>query len=411
MRGDVVKLKNEKVGKISYAVFIVTLTVVVINLVSVFFPALTETLSSGSPGGVDPFELGAWAIPILAINLVFLGFGILYYAERLPSSIRNSIKFIRNFEVSRKVAIIVIVVLLGLYIGFTIEELSVYEGDIWEDYERIEKIIEYYPYTAPGLEALSSRQVDNFLLYSSHTVFQNIHVVPFITSISLLLLTYFFTVKISKKRFPGIVAMVVLMQSHTFLQYDTLAVYTNLWTLFYLLSLYLIYKRWYLSPISFLLSIFSKPLTLLFLPMTFFFTYKIPIPRKKKIYIMIAYVIVSVLIVGQILLEFVSGESTNIRSTFDYARFWTGFSTMAFQMRFDGLIFVSLLPVTIALFLVSRKGIPEADSMLVCILFTLLLSPILQGFSLFYMHPYRYIPFVVFFAVAIGTLLSKKIIR
>jgi len=345
VRGDIVKLKNEKVGKISYAVFIVTLTVVVINLVSVFFPALTETLSSGSLGGVDPFQLGAWAIPILAINLVFLGFGILYYTERLPNSIRDSIKFIRNFEVSRKVAIIVIVVLLGLYIGFTIEELSVYEGDRWADYEHVEKVIEYYPYTVPGIETFSSRLVNSFLLYLSHTVFQNTHVVPFIASISLLLLTYFFTVKISKKRFPGIVAMVVLMQSHTFLQYDTLAVYANFWVLFYLLSLYLIYKRWYLSPISFLLSIFSKPVTVLFLPMTVFFTYKIPIPRKKKIYIMIAYVIVGALVVGKILLDMSLGESTAIKSTFDYSRFWTGFSTMAFQMRFDGLIFVSLLPV------------------------------------------------------------------
>jgi len=398
-------LKNEKVGKLSYAVFIATLTVVVINLVSVFFPALTGTLSSGSPGGVDPFESSAWAIPILVINLVFLGFGILYYTERLPNSIRNSIKFIRNFEVSRKVAIIVIVVLLGLYIGFTIEELSVYEGDMWKDYERVEKVIEYYPDPVRG----SERLVNSFLLYSSHTVLQNIHVVPFIASISLLLLTYFFTVKISKKRFPGIVAMVVLMQSHTFLQYDTLATYTNFWVLFYLLSLYLIYKRWYLSPISFLLSIFSKSLTVIFLPVTFFFTYKIPIPRKKKIYIMITYVIVGALIVGKILLDMGSVESPYIKSTFDYANFWTGFSTMAFQMRFDGLIFVSLLPVTIALFLVSRKGISEADSMLVCILFTLLLSPILLGFTSYNMHPYRYLPFVVFFAVAVGTLLSKKL--
>ena len=330
----------------------------------------------------------------------------MYYTERLPNSIRNSIKFIRNFEVSRKVAIIVIVVLLGLYIGFTIEELGVYEGDLWKDYERIEKVIEYYPDPAPGLETVSSRFVNSFLLYSSHTVLQNIHVIPFIASISLLLLTYFFTVKISKKRFPGIVAMVVLMQSHTFLQYDTLATYTNFWVLFYLLSLYLIYKRWYLSPISFLLSIFSKSLTVIFLPVTFFFTYKIPIPRKKKIYIMIAYVIVGALVVG---IGSGSGESIFIKSTFDYANFWDGFSTMAFQMRFDGLIFVSLLPVTIALFLVSRKGIPEADSMLVCILFTLLLSPITLGFSTFAMHPYRYMPFVVFFAVAVGTLLSKKL--
>jgi len=126
---------------------------------------------------------------------------------------------------------------------------------------------------------------------------------------------------------------------------------------------------------------------------------------------MIAYVIVGALVVGKILLDMGSGELTTIKSTFDYANFWDGFSTMAFQMRFDGLIFVSLLPVTIALFLVSRKGIPEADSMLVCILFTLLLSPITLGFSSYAMHPYRYMPFVVFFAVAVGTLLSKKIIR
>jgi len=239
-------------------------------------------------------------------------------------------------------------------------------------------------------------------------IFQNVKVIPFIGSISLLLLTYFFTAKIANKRFAGLVAMVILLQSYTFLRYDTAATYSNFWTLFYLLSLYVIYKRWYLSPVSLVLSIFSKLLSAIFLPMTLFFTYRANIPRRKKINIMITYgVLVSVMLVGAFLIDF-GPRFIEPFSNFD---FWDGFTTWASMLRLDGLVLLFLLPLTVGLFMISRKGLREADSILILLGGILISAPILAAFTDFEIQPYRYMPLIVFFAVGVGILLSKKIIQ
>lgn len=129
-------------------------------------------------------------------------------------------------------------------------------------------------------------------------------------------------------------------------------------------------------------------------------------PRRKKIRITISYIIIIAAIAGVLLagLDITSGNIT----MFNYVDFLSGFTTWAFQLRFDWLMLLFLLPLTVGLFLVSRKGIPVADSVLVLIMGTLFSAPLLAGFTEFGLHPYRYIPLVVFFAVGVGTLLSKK---
>ena len=97
-----------------------------------------------------------------------------------------------------------------------------------------------------------------FLLDISQKIFQNIKVLPFVASILLVIATFFLTYQISKKRFAGIVSMIILLQSYTFLQFDTIAVYENFWVLFYLLSIFVIQKKWYLSPTLYAISIFTK---------------------------------------------------------------------------------------------------------------------------------------------------------
>jgi len=94
---------------------------------------------------------------------------------------------------------------------------------------------------------------------------------------------------------------------------------------------------------------------------------------------------------------------------FNAVNFLTGFSAWAIQFRFDVFILLFTLPLTIGLFVVSRKGVLEADSILVLIFGILLLAPLLVAFTDYSLQPYRFLPLVVFFAVGVGTLLSKKI--
>jgi len=401
-------MKTQKNGLVSYAVFIGTLTIVSANLISLFFPVLLVPLTTDFESTIDPFEPGAWALPVLVTNFALFYFGVMYYKKKIPNKIRNAIQFILNFEISPRIAAITIVIILGGYIAFTMEEISFSEIEEWSDFEEVSIVLKNFPFEEGGNDDLKIRYVKNFLLYSSQEIFQNVKVIPFIGSISLLLLTYFFTAKIANKRFAGLVAMVILLQSHTFLRYDTSATYSNFWTLFYLLSLYVIYKRWYLSPISLILSIFSKLISVAFLPMTLFFTYRANIPRRKKIKITISYgVLVSVMLVGAFLVD--TGPS--IIKPFSNFDFWDGFTTWASMLRLDGLVLLFLLPLTVGLFMISRNGVREADSILILLGGILISAPLLAAFTDFNIQPYRYMPLIVFFAVGVGTLLSKKIIR
>ena len=66
------------------------------------------------------------------------------------------------------------------------------------------------------------------------------------------------------------------------------------------------YKFWPLSPVSYLLSILSKALTVAFLPMSIYFILRSDITRKKKLIIL--GIIIGIILVGGI-------SSTQINAT------------------------------------------------------------------------------------------------
>ena len=392
--------------KITIIVFVFALSVVLINLVSLLFPALLVTSVIGSERDINSFELGAWTVPFLSANFAILVFGILYYRRLLPNIFRNSLKSLFNFEVSKKTSIIVFSIIIGIYITLSAGELSLQEIDTWHDWQFLGPIIEQFPYGGEDDPSLKLLYVKNFFLYSSQQVFQNVKIIPFIGSISVVFLTYFLTVQIAKKRFAGLVAMVILLQSHTFLRYDTTATFSNFWTAFYLVSLLLIYKKWPLSPLAYIASIFSKTLTVLFLPMSLFFIFRSTIAKKTKILLTIPFVIIFVAISGMIYFGGGLGYSESITS-FESEDFFGSLSAWAFQLRIDGVVLVFLLPLTVGLFIKSYQGIREADSILVMIAGMLLAMPLLASLLVVNIEPYRWIPMIAFFAIGVGVLLSK----
>jgi len=60
------------------------------------------------------------------------------------------------------------------------------------------------------------------------------------------------------------------------------------------------------------------------------------------------------------------------------------------------------------LYLASRKGVLQADAVMILIAGTLLVAPLLTGFTYMTNQPYRFVPLVFFFAIGIGTLLAKR---
>jgi len=194
------KLKKEKSKTVTIIVYAFALAIAILSTLSVIFPALFGYLVLELETEIDPFELGIWAIPVITANLVVFIFGFLYYKKVLPNFVRNGLQFLVNFDISAKITVITLVAILGIYIGFTVEELFLNEQDQWADYVRIQMVLEGWPFSDSGEAPAKILYVKNFLLKTSEVLFQNTKIVPFIGTITLLLVTYFFTAQLTKKK-------------------------------------------------------------------------------------------------------------------------------------------------------------------------------------------------------------------
>jgi len=405
------KISGRKSEIISFGVFVFALAVVLPNLISVVFPSLILESILETEIKHDPFELGTWAIPVLITNVSLLGLGILFYTKKIPDKIRRLFQFVIKFEISRNAALFGTIIIIFVYAGATLPELVENEGLTWGDFERVKPTVDDWPaLTHENLKDLWILHVKNFLVKSSVFIFNNYRIVPFLETVSLLVVTYFVTFEITKKRLSGVIAVGVLTQSNIFLVFDSLATYSNDWTLFYLLSIYLIIKKWSLSPVSYIASIFGKPLTATFFPMTLFFIFRSEIERRKKFYLLISYVGLAV-VSGAVLLLSKADIGGGILTTglnFISTDFWSGFTVWALQMRYESWFLLFILPLTVGLFLTARNGNPYADAVLFLIAGISLAMPLMTAFTTFNLHPYRFTPLIVFFAIGIGTLFSQK---
>jgi len=395
-----------KTSLVTWAVFLSTLVVVLFTVIPAVFPALLLRTFGGFEDslGVNPFEIGIFTYPFLITNLVVFSIAVLYFKNRLWQPITKSIRFIFNFEVSKKVAFFAVVILIGCYITFSIGELL--DGKFQDDFEvHFKDWLEIY--SVSDFQATPiGYHLQFFLETTSMQVFENYKVIPFIASIALLVLTYIVTVELSKKRFAGIVAMVIVLQSYVFLWYDTSVSYPNFWIVFYLLSLYLMLKKWALSPIAYVASVVSKALTAAFIPMTIFFVYSANIPKKKKFYVLITY---GIIVAGGGIFLASNNLELNPIHEFQSHDFWAGFSAVYNSLRFDEIVLFFMLPLTVGLFIASRRGIRYADAIMFMILGILISAPLIDAFSISINVPYRYISLIVFFAIGTGLLLSRKV--
>ena len=400
-------------SKVPYAVFFPTLAVVLLILIPAIFPALFSSYFGLFTENLEPFELGYQAVFLIVSNIIIFGFGIAYYKKKIPSLAHGLIDKIRTFEISKRVALISLVVILGIYVGLTTPDLSLDEGTEWSDYNAVLLPgLELWPFGETDdiyIQEQNDRYVRMFLLDASLDIFQNIKLLPFIASILIVVFTYLITVQFCQKRFAGIISVVVLLQSYTFLKFDTIAVYENFWVLFFLISLYVIEKKWFLSPVFYILAFFTKAYVAPFFLMTLFTTYRSRTSRRTKIAILISYiVIVSIAIALVFSAESVYPNVLDINTT----KFILGFQVIIAQLRFDFFFIMALLPVTVGLLFLSKNNLKHADSILILIFGTIIAGPILVTFTYHYeILPYRFVPLLVFFSIGVGMFFSKKLVN
>ena len=396
---------------LTYAVFLATIGIVGISVISVIFPALIISSTYEFPNELDPFETSPWALPIIIPIIFLLALGLLYKNEKLPSVFSSSIKFVLNFEISKKVAIITGIIILGLYVGFSFEELFIYEAEQWPDYLILDQALKIFPgtnHSSVYVNEQNTRYVRMIILDFSQEFLQNIKFLPFIASILVVIFTALITIQFSKKRFSGIISMIILLQSITFTDFDTIAVYENFWVLFFLISLYTIQKKsWYSSPLFFILSIFTKAFVVTYFWINIFFILRAEISKKIKYYIISGYVII--ISITYFIFQNQSGIIYDEIVKIDFNSFLGGFTGWGNSMQLDPLMILCIIPLTIGLFVKSLKGVKQSDSILIMIAGTLLATPLISLVTDFYFSlPYRFIPFVIAVAIGIGVFLSKE---
>ena len=400
-------------SKTSKLVLLFSLFVVTFSSISVVFPALiSETVVVSdlermgiTPYQEDPYQIGPMAIPLILTN------GIIFASYLLRNKLGLSSKFERlsEFQISKKVAAVIIVIILSGYVVGTIPEVDTKEE--FDDFILVEKrlreairddrfTIEDAINKNPNY-SMNEPHVKYSLLIISEKVFGNFKVVPFLASIALLLVTYFMTKEITKNRFAGLVSMILVLQSNLFLSFDTSATYSNFWILLYLLSLYAVIRVWFVSPILFGLSVFSKAFAATFAPMSIFFILNSEIPRNHKI--IIIAVLIALLIAGSIMFA----GAQDVGEQFRWDEFWVGFTSFAFQMRWDSITILFLIPLVFGLFVMSKNN-RHANSISILIAGVLLSAPFLTGMTDQTNQPYRFMPIIVFFAVGVGMLFSIK---
>ena len=382
--------------------------VVSFSLISVVFPGLIISIVDTNLFG-ETFEIGAMGMPFLIVNVVIFSLIVLGIKQRLPNVFTDVIQKILSFDISKRNSFVILIIILLIYVVVTVNELSIYELNQYGDFLVLEKAVKIWPeqesenkYLAEQLD----RHVRMGLLVASEEVFNNIKIIPYLASIFLLITTYFLTVKLSEKNFTGLIAVILILQSSTFYVYDTIAVYENFWVLFYVFSIYLIFKKPKFSSVFFILSIFSKAIFVLWLPISILVTLLSDIPKNKKIFVIITHVLV--IIISVIIFQYSDAVYGNVVDI-EVSEFWIGFTTLSSNLRFDILLLLLLLPVSVGLFIKARRGSKNSISLLVLISGTILVTPVLEMITDYYfVYPYRYVPLVVFFAIGLSTLFSKK---
>jgi len=381
----------------SKIIFLFSLIVVLISLISVVFPALisvTVSTNQIEKIGIDiieqnPYEIGPLAGLLIISNvIIFAGY---VFRKKIPK-----ISNIFSFDIPHKISIIIVLVVIVGYGSISFSEVNTDEEfDDWQGVsDRLQTWKSQYSVVDPSLKY--------FLLDSSVELFGNYKTIPLLFSMALLGVTYLFTTSLTKNRFAGIVSMGIVLQSNLFLTFDTSSTYTNFWILFYLVSLYAVVKVWFTNPVLYVASMFSKTLTALFAPMSIFFILNSEIKKSYKIILIV--VIVGILIFGAT--KYGTAYNTNQTEELSWSEFWMGFTSFALQMRFDTVTILLLLPLVFGLFLRSKNN-KHANSILILVVGVLLSAPVLAGITDQTNQPYRFVPLVVFFATGIGMLFSR----
>jgi len=221
----------------------------------------------------------------------------------------------------------------------------------------------------------------------------NYHTLSIVSSISLLLVTYALALKITSNRVSSILAVTIVDLSRTFLWYNDSIPYPGFYCVLFFVSLYP-FKHKIIRPVAFVASFVMKAMSLAFLPITFL--------KEKDKKIRIFYIVIGVLASG------IAIGLNWVRSTgFNPGNLAPPYVVFEIILQ-DFWMIILFFPVSLTLFYLHRKKVDWAGTILGGLLWTLFFQYILALFTSYGAFSERMLPFVVFFALGCGLIVSKK---
>lgn len=346
---------------------------------------------------IDSFSKSQQSYLTLTSDMILISLLLATRVEKFRHTITDNARKILHLQLPTKVAYFILVVLVATFVLLTFDNLTDQEryGDLYYADDAVENFPEHFDWMGVVKVAI---------IFTSQQVFGDIGMIPYLGSLSLLVVTYFFVLQFTGNRVAGLISVAVLVQSTTLLNFSGSAVRDSIWVLLYLLSLLVVRRKWYLSPTIYVLSYFSKVLVISYLPLSLFYLYRSSVSIDTKIKAIIPYCIL--LIGGLVFALFISRnislEPVSLPSFSFLVR------SLSSYLSYDSWIMPFFLPVITGLFLHSRRGILKNDSIIFLIIGITISYALLAVFTDNLYEYYRLIPMVVFLAIGTGCLFVRS---
>ena len=306
------------------------------------------------------------------------------------------------FDLPRKTALASLLIILTLYAAGTIREI--WNGEDYLDWNRERHAIEEFNLSyvtdhpaAPHLRTLIPKL--------SLELFHNQKVFAFSISVALVWLSYLMGKQVSGRYLGGVLSSLILSTSNFYKLFDTSAVYDYSWIILFMGALYLVGTRWKISLLLFVVSLFCKPLTLVFLPTLLFWLYKSELSKqdKWKYFGVILALGISFFVVSQYS-GYVAQSGISIDGFIHGAQSWWWFLISDFWITI-------MLPVMmVATGALITKKTPWASQVFVGMINLAFYGAFTEGLVSAFIanEAYRYIPLLVIFSISFGVFFRVK---
>jgi len=229
---------------------------------------------------------------------------------------------------------------------------------------------------------------------ASHHWFGNAQIIPFLYSIVLLPLAYWFVAILTKNNWTGLIAFGITASSGLYYLFNTTATYEHSWVVFLLIALIASLKnKWFALPV-FMFAVLSKPTAILFLPMMLYMSTQYKQKAQQFFWILAIITIFTLVAIDPV--EMIGGHWD-----FNPDEFIHGLYGWWFFLDSTMIIAVSIVLVMVALFIKRKKDKP-ARIILVFIIGIIISVPLIEGFTTQLNHAYRFLPLVIFGGAGLG---------